>query len=75
MEAYVMMQAGGIKKYLVIVDESAYETYGNLQNVEHALFDSWHVSTFQVNIDLDEIERVYLVDRDGIHLISEKEVD
>lgn len=75
MEAYVMMQTGGIKKYLVIVGESAYETYGTLQHVEHALFNSWHVSTFQVNIDLDEIDRVYLVDRDGIHLISEKEVD
>lgn len=75
MEAYVMMQAGGIKKYLVIVDESTYETYGTLQHVEHAIFDSWHVSTFQVNVDLSEIDRVYLIDRDGIHLISEKEVD
>lgn len=75
MEAYVMMQAGGIKKYLVIVDESAYETYGTFQHVEHAIFDSWHASTFQVNVDLGEIDRVYLVDRDGIHLISEKGVD
>lgn len=74
MEVYMMMRAGGIKKYLVIVEESAYETYGTLQHVEHALFDSWHVSTYQINIDLDEIDGVYLINRDGMHLISEKEV-
>lgn len=72
MEAYVMMQAGGIKKYLVIVDGSAYETYGTLQHIEHALFDSWHVSTYQVNVDLNEVDKVYTVDRDGIHLISKE---
>lgn len=75
METYVMELAEGTEKYLVIVDESAYETYGTLQHIEHALFDSWHVLTYQVNIDLNDIDRVYLVDRDGIHLISEKEVD
>lgn len=74
MEAYIMMKAGGTEEYLVLIDKSAYETYGTLQNVEHAIFDSWHVSTYQVNIDLNDIDGVYIIDRDGIHPISE-EVD
>lgn len=68
METYVMGPAGGTEKYLVIIEESAYDTYGTLQRIENVVCDSYHVQVEQVSlVDLFHIDAIYFVDRDGIY--------
>lgn len=72
MEVYIMCQAGGTEKYLVMIHKSAYETYKTLQNIEHAIFDSWHVQVHDLTTCIGPIYDVnegncIIVDGQGIH--------
>lgn len=66
MEAYVMCQAGGTKKYLVIVDESAYKSM-TLQQIGNEVCNSYHVTMEQVNVNLQEVDEIDIVDSYGIN--------
>lgn len=66
MEAYIMCQAGGTKKYLVIVDESAYKSM-TLQQIGNEVCDSCHVTMEQVNVNLQEVDEIDIVDGYGIN--------
>lgn len=70
MEAYVMSKAGGTEKDLVLITRCAYESM-TLQQIGNRVCNSCQVTMEQVNIDLNEISRIYLVDINGIHPISE----
>lgn len=72
MEAYIMVPAGGTEKYLVMVHKSAYEIYGTLQHIEHAIFNSWHVEIHDLETCIDPLYDVnegnyIIVDGKGIH--------
>lgn len=59
---------GGTEKYLVIIEESAYDTYGTLQRIENVVCDSYHVQVEQVSlIGLFNVDDIYFVDVDGIY--------
>lgn len=73
MEVYIMCQAGGTEKYLVMIHKSAYETYGTLDHIAHAIFDSWHVQMHDLTTCIEPIydiiieENYIIVDAQGIH--------
>lgn len=54
MEAYIMCRAGGTKKYLVIIKESAYESR-TLQQIGNLVCDSCQVTMEQVDVNLQEV--------------------
>lgn len=70
MEAYVMCQAGGTEKYLVIIMESAYDRFDTLQNIERVVCYDNHVQTTLVDGNLDGVTEVCLIDEDGIRRIE-----
>lgn len=72
MEAYIMNKAGDGEKYLVMIHKSAYETYGTLDHIAHAIFDSWHVHMHDLETCIDPLYDVnegncIIVDDQGIH--------
>lgn len=64
MEIFVMCQAGGTKKYLVIVLKSVYNNY-TLQEIEHMVVGDSHVHVSGFDEDTD-ISQICLVDDTGI---------
>lgn len=69
MEAYVMSKAGG-PKHLVLITRCAYYNK-TLQQIGNLVCGSYQVIMERVNIDLNEVDYIYLVDINGIHPISE----
>ena len=61
-----MGQAGGTKKYLVIILESAYESR-TLQQIGNLVCDSYHVTMEQVSNNLRDVEEIDLVDNYGVN--------
>ena len=68
MEVYIMSQAGGTEKYLVIIVEGAYNTFSTLQEIEYSICKTWQVHTTLVRSadDLVGIDAIYLVDGKGL---------
>lgn len=65
MELYIMVPAGGTKKYLVVILDSTYKKY-TLQEIENMICYSNHVTVTGVGDGLDEVSEVCLVDEAGI---------
>lgn len=86
MEVYIMMKAGGTKKHLVVIMESAYESM-TLQQIGNLVCDSCQVTMWQVDIDnIDvyteqvnvEIQEIDIVDDYGVNrmpIVISREVD
>lgn len=68
MEVYIMGQAGGTKKYLVIILENAYENM-TLQQIGNLVCDSCQVTMEQINADLQEVDEIVVVDDYGVNKI------
>lgn len=66
MEAYIMMQAGGTKKHLVIIMEGAYENM-TLQQIGNVICDSYQVNMWQINVDIQDIDEIDIVDNNGVN--------
>lgn len=61
-----MGPAGGTKKYLVIILESAYESR-TLQQIGNLVCDSCQVTMEQVSNNLRDVEEIDLVDNYGVN--------
>lgn len=85
MEMFIMMKAGGTKRHLVGILESAYENR-TLQQIGNLVCDSCQVTMWQVDIDnMDvyteqdvELHEIDIVDDQGVHrmpIVISREVD
>lgn len=85
MELYIMMKAGGTKRHLVGILESAYENR-TLQQIGNLVCDSCQVTMWQVDIDnMDayteqdvDLHEIDIVDDQGVHrmpIVISREVD
>lgn len=61
-----MSKAGGTKRHLVLIMESAYESR-TLQQIGNLVCDSCQVTMEQVNIDLQDVEEIDIVDDYGVN--------
>lgn len=68
MEVYIMSQAGGTEKYLVIIVEGAYNTFSTLQEIEYSICKTWQVHTSIVRSadDLVGVNGIYLINSQGL---------
>ena len=70
MDMFIMMKAGGTKRHLVIIMESAYESR-TLQQIGNLVCDSCQVTMWQVDIDNMDVYTEQDVDLHEIDIVDD----